>query len=113
MLKIWYFLIYLLEIIGLRARRLRCVVIPEIVDHPQSFRLYAIGEEEPWLASFLCPCGCGDLIQLSLLRNDSPSWCLTIDEENLPTLSPSVWRTRGCRSHFYLRRGAIDWVRPS
>jgi len=27
------------------------------------------------------------------------------------TLKPSVWRTKGCRSHFLVRNSRIDWCR--
>ena len=71
--------------------------------------LYAIGEPVPWLAALLCPCGCGSVIQLSLLREDSPSWVLVIQKRRVPTLIPSIQRTAGCCSHFFLRKGKVVW----
>lgn len=89
----------------------RCIHIEELPERLQESRLYVIGTDKPWCAALLCPCGCGDVIQLSLLPTDSPSWKISYDRVGLPTLSPSVWRTRGCRSHFFLRRGLIVWYR--
>lgn len=89
--------------------RVRTVNVEEVPDLLEVRRLYVIGAEVPWSAVLLCPCGCGEIVHLSLLRNDSPSWTLRLGRSNLPTLSPSVWRTRGCGSHFFLREGSIVW----
>jgi len=83
--------------------------LSEVPDRPKPNRLYLIGEGKPWAAAVLCPCGCRALIQLSLLKNDSPVWRLSIDHRGAPTLSPSVQRVGGCNSHFYLRKGRIHW----
>ena len=55
-------------------------------------------------------CGCGDLIQLSLLQKDSPHWRFRGDACGLFSLKPSVWRTAGCCSHFFLRDGLVLWA---
>ena len=57
-----------------------------------------------------CPCGCGDILNLSLMRNIEPNWHLNIDNLGRLTLSPSIWKTDGCRSHFYLRQSKVIWV---
>jgi len=91
-------------------KRVRIASVEELPEVLNVRRLYVIGAEKPWSAALLCPCGCGETIHMSLLRNDSPSWTLRIEKSgNLPTLSPSVWRTKGCRSHFFLRHGTIVW----
>ena len=89
--------------------RIRRVAVEELPDSLQPRRLYVIGVTSPWSAAFLCPCGCGETIQISLLPDDQPTWSLSFDHDGLPTLSPSVWRTAGCCSHFFLRQGAILW----
>jgi len=91
--------------------RLRSVAVDELPDSLAQHRLYLIGSGVPWSAALICPCGCGKVIQLSLLPDDSPSWTVSFDRDGLPTLSPSVRRTNGCRSHFFLRHGAIVWFR--
>lgn len=71
--------------------------------------LYAIGENgHIWHVMLVCPCGCGATIALNVLPDDSPRWKLHENVEG-PTLSPSVWRTAGCGSHFILRRGQVIW----
>jgi len=71
--------------------------------------IYAVGEGgHLWHVVFVCPCGCGATIGLNLLADASPRWRL--HEHSVgPTLSPSVRRTTGCKSHFVLRRGWITW----
>ena len=63
-----------------------------------------------WAAGLNCPCGCGDVIELMLLADVDPRWTLEIDDLDRPSLTPSVWRTVGCRSHFWVRRGQVEWV---
>jgi hypothetical protein len=73
--------------------------------------VYLIGEKEHlWCAAFTCPCGCGEAIQLSLLRDARPSWRVSEHANGTISISPSVWRTKGCRSHFFFRRGLIEWM---
>ena len=84
-------------------------VCDEPPDHVRPSRLYLIGERDKyWLAVMLCPCGCGDQIQLPLSGRSSPCWTYN-GPSKAPTLSPSVRRTTNCRSHFLLRRGRIVW----
>lgn len=89
----------------------RIVRVGELPDILKRGSLYLIGDGAPWSAALLCPCGCRDVIQLSLLDGDPPRWRLSLDGDGLPTLVPSVRRTQGCRSHFFLRRGRVVWSR--
>lgn len=66
---------------------------------------------EDWSVGFLCPCGCGESIELALLKEVRPRWDLIINEKGLPTLHPSVWKKTGCKSHFWLKNGVIHWAK--
>jgi hypothetical protein len=99
----------LLERLHLRKRRYWIERVDEIPDMPVPNVVYAIGDVSPWQAALVCPCGCKHLIQLSLIDHDSPRWSLQGQETGLATLYPSVWRTRGCKSHFILRKGQVFW----
>ena len=68
--------------------RLRSVRVEEIPDAPKNRNLYLIGGRQPWSAAFLCPCKCGEVIQLSFLPHDSPSWSVTVDRDDFATLAP-------------------------
>jgi hypothetical protein len=88
----------------------RAVPVGEVPDQPEPRTVYVVGEGgHLWFAAFLCPCGCGEVVQASLLERSRPHWRLTEDWDGVASLQPSVWRTRGCRSHFWLRRGRIRW----
>jgi hypothetical protein len=72
--------------------------------------IYQIGDEDcVWAASLCCPCGCSDVIQLSLVQDASPSWKIQKRKNGEVTLLPSVWRTVGCRSHFIIYRSRVVW----
>ena len=65
---------------------------------------------EPWSVAMMCPCGCGQRVELPLLRKVSPRWSLQVDKLRRPTLLPSVWLRDGCRSHYFVRSGRVVWV---
>lgn len=68
------------------------------------------GESAPAAAMLLCPCGCGDSVRISLREQDDPHWYFSADEAGRPTLTPSIWRNRGCRSHFTLGGGVVSMI---
>lgn len=76
---------------------------------PERTLLVAREDGDLWSAGMTCPCGCGRRIELMLLSAVKPRWDLEVDEQGLPTLRPSVWVNDGCRSHFWLRAGKVDW----
>lgn len=79
-------------------------------EHLKEYIVYIIGEEEYyWLLVFYCPCGCKEIIQLNTLIEANPNWTYFIKKERI-TIHPSIWRTTGCRSHFFLRKGEIIWT---
>ncbi|MFZ5526660.1 MAG: DUF6527 family protein [Pseudomonadota bacterium] len=57
-----------------------------------------------------CPCGCGQPVELPLIREARPRWSLQVDQDGHPTLAPSIWRREGCRAHYFVRRGKVVWV---
>ena len=65
--------------------------------------------DEDWCAGMNCPCGCGQKIELLLIREAKPRWDLALDPAGRPSLKPSVWLQTGCRSHFWLRHGRVEW----
>lgn len=56
-----------------------------------------------------CPCGCGEVIMLSLNHARRPRWSVTIDARGRPTIYPSVRQIAGCFSHFWIRGGRVEW----
>ena len=73
--------------------------------------LYVLTEDGlPWQAAMVCPCGCKTTLELNLLPDERPLWRYTADSKGRATLKPSVRRKVGCKSHFILRDGKINWV---
>lgn len=106
------FFLWILRLLGLE-RRYQIAFVDEAPEALRKMTLYVIGGEHPWSVALDCPCGCGAAIHLSLLKHERPSWSLNVAKDGWPTLSPSVWRTTDCRSHFFLRKGVIVWCGPS
>jgi uncharacterized protein DUF6527 len=63
----------------------------------------------PAFGYLACPCGCGTTLHLRFIGERRPRWSLSIDVEGRVTVHPSVWRGTGCGSHFFVRRGCIEW----
>jgi hypothetical protein len=59
---------------------------------------------------FECPCGCGHRVYLMIDpgHTSRPSWDLDVDGER-PTISPSVEEADGCKSHYLIRDGRVQW----
>jgi hypothetical protein len=65
----------------------------------------------PRWAVFRCPCGCGELLTINLDPRTGPHWRLLRSRSRV-SLSPSVWRTSGCHSHFILWKNRVWLFRP-
>ena len=59
--------------------------------------------------SMLCPCGCGQLLHMNLIPDERPCWQVTEHPDGTLSLHPSIWRKKGCKSHFWFQRGQIYW----
>lgn len=98
---------------ALPARRIEAIeaeALPKKLPRRNLVLLRDAGED--WSVGMRCPCGCGQSIELALIPDAKPRWDLRLEPDETPTLTPSVWRREGCRSHFFVRRGRVDWVRP-
>jgi len=60
-------------------------------------------------AAMNCPCGCNEVLYMNLLPDERPCWKVSCHANGTATLHPSVWRKKGCQSHFWFRRGEITW----
>ena len=86
------------------------VVAEELPTTLMKRAIYILYEGEYlWHASLLCPCGCGVLIHLNMIPDERPCWRYMQHWNGTVSLSPSVWRTKGCRSHFWIKHGRITW----
>lgn len=91
-----------------------------VVDRPPSNRdveknvFYFVAHEgRPKWVLFKCPCGCGDVVTLSLQRAHMPHWVVRKSPNRRANLQPSVWRDIGCQSHFWIHDGRVYWCHDS
>ena len=97
------------KLFGRKTEGYRIERVEDLPENLKPLRLYVAGERRnEWAAAMLCPCGCEETIQLNLLEQVRPRWRV-LEAELGPSLEPSVWRRQGCRSHFFLRSGQIEW----
>ena len=90
------------------------IFIEELPDDPEKDVIYILGEgKHLWAADMLCPCGCGERLQMSLHHEGRPRWEVTKHSDGTVSLYPSVWRKRGCNSHFFIKQGRIEWCKSN
>jgi hypothetical protein len=88
------------------------VYTDEIPDELNKDTIYIIGENNHlWYSVMLCPCGCNERVQLSLHKEGRPRWYLSKNANGTVSLKPSIWRTKGCRSHYFFENGYIRWCK--
>ena len=93
-----------------RTRELTAVWGHEVPDDVRRGTLYIAGEHgHLWCAVMQCPCECGALIWLSLTPDGRPRWKIIRHSSRTVSVMPSIRRTLGCRSHFFVRRGRVVW----
>lgn len=80
-------------------------------DEIQNNRIYLVGNDNCyWCGVLKCPCGCGESIHLNLIEKNQPSWKTTLSNHNRVSVSPSIWKKSGCKSHFFIREGKVIWA---
>jgi hypothetical protein len=85
-----------------------------VADEPSAIKDKCIfiikdGQEADTLI-FICPCGCKAVIHLNLLPDTKPKWNYQISENKSISITPSIWRKIGCKSHFFIRNSKAIWA---
>ncbi|MET4241526.1 DUF6527 family protein [Bradyrhizobium sp. RT10b] len=98
------------DLVGRLTPSVRATFVRERPTHLRRNILYVTsGAEGPAFGFLRCPCGCDETLHLRFFGTRHPQWRLTTDRKRTVTLTPSVWRQTGCKSHFVLRQGKIHW----
>ncbi|HER26686.1 MAG TPA: hypothetical protein ENI69_06215 [Rhodospirillales bacterium] len=89
------------------------IIVEETLPDRLKGRTLYIVEEDGFQeqAAMICPCGCKRILHMNLIPDERPCWRLTRHEDGTSTLQPSVWRKKDCGSHFWFRRGRVQWCR--
>jgi hypothetical protein len=96
---------------GWRVPAYKATYVSDPPDTAKRNQLFVVGTRtDPFQVVMGCPCGCRRPIYLDLVpSHGAQHWKLEVSPSALPTLSPSVWRVDGCRSHFLLKAGRVVW----
>ena len=75
----------------------------------KSRKIVVVGtaEKSKWLR-FLCPCGCGEVQALNLMKSQRPVWKIEAHEDQTLSVAPSV-DAQKCGAHFWIRHNRIEW----
>lgn len=82
---------------------------PQLEDVEGNTFYFVFSMNRPKWVLFQCPCGCNNVITLSLQKSHRPHWILRKSKRNRPILYPSVWRDVDCMSHFWIKDGRVYW----
>lgn len=80
--------------------------LPDEIDN----LLFIIGNRTPKWIILKCPCGCGERIDVNLMKSRRPSWTLTRKKDKIslwPSLSIAEIK---CGSHFWIKDSRVYWV---
>ena len=107
--KLW---LWLRQILAREPAPHRTIMVEDLPEEFRTGEIYLMGENGHFsCTAMMCPCGCGEVIQLNLVSGTRPVWTVELDSDTRAvTLWPSIWRTTGCRSHFLLRSGRVQWA---
>lgn len=108
----WFTNLFRLKQTVANSEYYKLVFVSELPEIPSEKVVYVEGDEkleDYWYALFKCPCGCSDNIMLNLMDDAEPRWKVSIENSDF-SISPSIWKTEKCKSHFWLRNRRIIWV---
>jgi len=92
-----------------KEKRYKYLFVDDVPDRLRSGFVYLVGNQGYyWQIVMLCPCGCDKILHMSLMQDDQHHWKYEISGKTI-SLSPSIDRKVGCRSHFFLTDGKIKW----
>jgi hypothetical protein len=86
-------------------------VLPEQYDNGAFPKILLPGYvyccDEYCVSVHLCPCGCVDKVYIPCKEKNEPGsfWGL-----NGNTFEPSIQKTSGCRSHYWIKNGQVIWA---
>lgn len=90
--------------------RLKAKFLTEVPDALNDATIYVVGENGyHWFAVMLCPCGCKQRVHLNLVQSASPKWRFHRHPNGALSFSPSIARSKGCKSHFFIKESKIVW----
>lgn len=72
--------------------------------------VYIVGYPKSKWVILSCPCGCGERLDVNLMRSLYPYWIIQIAKKTI-TIQPSLYVDKNkCSSHFWIKNSHIIWV---
>ncbi len=74
---------------------------------PEQLEIGKVYFYKEWSISVhLCPCGCGDKVYLPFKETNVSGeyWGLSSN-----TFTPSIFKRLGCKSHYFIKNGLVQW----
>ncbi len=103
--------IFFIKLITLLKRNYKFHVYNEFPEYCKKYEINLIGENDQFdFLSMTCPCGCKEQLKLSLVKKDKPHWEVIINNKKI-SISPSIWKNKGCKSHFFIRNSKVIWAK--
>ena len=88
-------------------------LVDDVPGKPEPGIIYVVKFEDapkPFCLVLLCPCGCGTHTQLHLQKwKNRPHWNVSEITFGTLTIHPSIQRVDGCKSHYFIREGKVQW----
>lgn len=91
----------------------KVIVVEEFLpDRLDRKALYIVQEDNyTEQAAMICPCGCRQVLHMNMLPDERPCWSLRKHTNGSHSLHPSIWRNKGCHSHFWFSNNRIHWCK--
>lgn len=91
-----------------RVRSIQSGVEPGCVKRDEIVLIGPSGR--PKWAVLQCPCGCGYIIHVNLMRSHHPHWTISFARDGSISFNPSLWIDESrCGSHFLIKNGHVIW----
>ncbi len=95
-----------------KEKAYRYIFIDDVPDRLNNKVIYLITHQDQcWQIVMICPCGCGKLLHMNVIKDYHPCWKYEFDSHKRISLQPSIHRQVGCKSHFFIRNGKVNWCR--
>lgn len=108
--QIWLWFLSVFRISLPRRFKVRTCLDMPVRNEIEPLAVHVVGPSSaPKWATFACPCGCGEALLLSLNQAKRPRWIVRKNWLGAASISPSIRRNSGCRSHFWIRNGEVRW----
>lgn len=86
-------------------------IMPDEVKKSREIMIVSTGTVMKWCI-ITCPCGCGEIHKIPLMRTAEPRWDCDIHKDKTISLSPSIdVNSSGCGAHFFIKKNKVIWAK--